>query len=350
MAKKPKAPLLDNIETSVPQFLSANSLHINGLDDFSSSSLYSDDASFWALFDLQKCKKIAVDTAVALIDFGNDFDWKDRGRAMYDCGNYVAFNGDRIVSANFCRQRLCPLCQRRKSLRTYSDFCRILDILGDYRFCHLVLTVPNVKSDELSETLDMMNKCSSRFFKIDEVSRAFCGVARVLEISYNRKNNSFHPHFHCLVAVKKSYFTSRYYLKFDRLRFLWSAVWTFRYDNLNKVPDKKILESNLLDINLLQIHITKADSGALPEIAKYAVKPLSFDASRKERAQVLQALFEAIHGRRMIQTYGVIRDASKKAKISFDECFDIDTNNDVDNSSVVVYNYNHRLSQYEKVM
>lgn len=340
-------PCLDNIETSGTPSNSSEVKHIKAFGDFSEKNLYSDEAFLKAFGDLEECKKLAVDTAVSLIDFGNEFDWKDRGRAMYDCGDNVTFEGSKIVSANFCRQRLCPLCQRRKSLKTYSDFCKILSLLGDYSFLHLVLTVPNVKGDELSETLDYMNKCASRFFKVKEVADAFCGVARVTEISYNKKNNDYHPHFHNLVAVKKSYFTSRKYLKYDTLRFLWSAVWRFRYDNLKRLKDEKIYMSNLLDTEKLQIFITKADANALPEIAKYAVKPLSFEASRKERARVLQTLFEALRGRRLIQTYGVIKDAAKKSKIDF-ESFELDTTA-IEKSSITSYNYNHRLSHYERI-
>ena len=341
-------PYLDNIETSGTHKKTLETLRINGFEDFSEKNVYSDEAFLKAFDNLENCKKLAVDTAISLIDFGNDFDWKNRGKAMYDCGDTVTFEGSKVVAANFCRQRLCPMCQRRKSLKTYSDFCKILSLLKDYSFLHLVLTVPNVKGDELSETLDHMNKCASRFFKIKEVADAFCGVARVTEVSYNKKNNDFHPHFHNLVAVKKSYFTSRKYLKYDKLRFLWSAVWRFRHDNLKRLKDEKIYMSNLLDSEFLQIYITKADTGALPEIAKYAVKPLSFEATRKERAAVLQTLFEALHNRRLIQTYGVIRDAAKTAKISFDECVELDTNI-LDENNIVCYNYNHRLSHYERI-
>lgn len=339
-------PYLDNIETSNTLDFFCKPLHINGSELSDTQKLYSDSELLKVLGDIEDCKKRAVETSTALIDFGNDFDWSDRGWAMYHCGDFVAFEGNKIVASNFCRLRLCPMCQRRKSLKTFSDFCKILDELKDYAFLHLVLTVPNVEGSELSETLDYMNRSSSRFFRVKALQKAFKGVARFTEISYNNKHNNFHPHFHNLIAVKKSYFTSRDYLKYDYLRALWSAVWLNRKKNLSRLSDDKLLLSDLSDSNSLQIFITKADEGALPEIAKYAVKPLMFECSRRERAEILQALYEGIHSKRLVQTYGVIREACRKLKIDFEaDSVELDT---LENSNKIVYNYNHNRSRYER--
>jgi plasmid rolling circle replication initiator protein Rep len=338
-----RSPFLDNIETSGTPQKTLNPLTHKGNGEQNEKNLYTPDLEK-ILSDMEETKRLSVETAVSLLDFGSDV-FKDRARMMYDCGDNVSFSGGKVVAADFCRQRLCPMCQRRKSLKTYSDFCKVLGKLGGFSFLHMVLTVPNVAGDELNETLDLMNGCASRFFKILELAKPFKGVARVTEISYNDKRGDFHPHFHCLVAVKPSYFKSRDYLKYDTLRFLWSAVWYHRHDNLKRLTDEKIKLSNLSDSDLLQVFITKADEGALPEIAKYAVKPLTFKATRKQRAEILQTLFEGLHGRRLIQTYGVIRDAAKSAKVTFDECVELDT---LDKSDIVSYNYNHRLTRYER--
>jgi plasmid rolling circle replication initiator protein Rep len=237
------------------------------------------------------------------------------------------------------------MCQRRKSLKAYSDFCKILNDLKDYSFLHLVLTVPNCKGYELRETLKYMEQCSSRLFKIDKVERAFKGVARCTEVTYNKKHDDYHPHFHCLVAVNKSYFTSRDYLNHKTLRFLWSVLWRIRTDNLRRIKDEKILEYNLLDSDLLQVHITKADEGALPEIAKYAVKPLEMELARKDRAKVLQELYEALKGKRMIQTFGVVKDSAKKCKVDFNDSVESDT---IDKTIKALYHFNYGALHYEK--
>ncbi len=335
--------LLDNIETSgtlqeIPEPLSQNDF-----SDLTTEKLYSD-----TIEDLEKFKKLSYETACALIYFANEIDWKDRGKKIFDCGSAVTLAGKKIVGANFCRIRLCPMCQKRKSLKTYSDFSKILDKLSEYRFLHLVLTVPNVEAEDLKKTIEEMNSCSSRLFAMKDIKRSFVGVARCLEITYNSRTITFHPHFHCLVAVKKSYFTSRTYLKHEYIQHCWSALWCMKHLNLKRLKDEKIIEYELSDIKRLQIHITKADKGALPEIAKYAVKPLVFDSGLlKDRAKVLQSLFEALHGKRMIQTYGIIKDTAKELKIDLNsDVVELDT---LDNKRTRTYNFNYRLMQYEEV-
>lgn len=338
-----RTTLLDNIETSGTDFYPIEVLIDNEFRDLTTEKLYSDTVE-----DLEKFKKLSYETSVALIYFGSDVGFKDRGKKIYNCGSSVTLAGKKIVGANFCRIRLCPMCQKRKSLKTYADFSKILNKLSDYKFLHLVLTVPNVLADELKKTIDDMNKTSSRLFAMKDIKKAFVGIARCLEVSYNDKTKTFHPHFHCLVAVKKSYFTSRLYLKHEYIQHCWSALWCMRHLNMKRMKDDEIIEYDLLDSKRLQVHITKADKGALPEIAKYAVKPLVFDTgSFRDRANVLQNLSEALHGRRMIQTYGVIKDTAKNLKIDLNsDVVELDT---LDGMHTRTYNFNYRLMQYEEV-
>lgn len=326
-------PLLDNIETS-------------GTPAEASQPLISKDIDREALsiFDIEKYKKLTIKTALSLLEHGVYTDWVDRGNKLLACGSEIVFNDGVVISANFCRLRVCPMCQRRKSLKTFSDFKKILASLSGFSFLHMVLTVPNCSGDELRATVERLNATSSRFFRIAEIKRAFKGVARFLEVSYNKTNNSYHPHFHCLVAVNKSYFTSRDYLSQKRLRFLWSVVWRLRNDNLKRTKDSFIEGFNLLDTDLLQLRITKADEGALPEIAKYSCKPLDLSIDDRHRALVIQTLYEALHNKRLVQTFGVFR--------GFD--FDAEGVGDIDNSSFdksnnVVYHYDYALSQYKKI-
>lgn len=332
------APLLDNIETS-----GTHSEPSELLKNIENSSL---DVS---IFEYEKYKKLSITNACALQEFGVHSDWKDRGNKILNCGSELVFNGNKLVSANFCRLRICPMCQRRKSLRTYSDFCKVLDSLGDYSFLHLTLTVPNSYAINLRETIEKMNVCSSRLFRMKELKRAFKGIARFTEVTYNSHAHgaSFHPHFHCLIAVNKSYFTSRDYLSVKLIQRWWSVIWRCRDDNLKRMKDEFIKDFNILQTDLLQIHIRKADKGALPEIAKYALKPLDISLNKRERAGVLQILYQSLHGKRLIQTYGIIKDTLSSLGIDLEnECVELDTD-ELDKTHNVVYNYNYSLSRYE---
>ena len=55
--------------------------------------------------------------------------------------------------------------------------------------------------------------------------KAVKGYFRALEITYSKKRDDFHPHFHCILAVPKSYLSSRVYLKHED----WLNMWRRAY-------------------------------------------------------------------------------------------------------------------------
>ena len=214
----------------------------------------------------------------------------------------------KLTNANFCRERACPQCQKRRSLRVYANTCRVLNFLGDdYSYLHLVLTIPNTQYSELAKTITNLFQKSSLFFKKPELKKAFKGIMRCFEVTYNRERNDYHPHLHCLIAVQKSYFTSRDYIRHEKLRNLWEETY-------QKAP--------------LNLFIEKAYDGvnAIAEIAKYAVKPFELLESDEEKSELLEKIFSALHNRRLIQTYGVISKACRALKIELEESEENDTN------------------------
>nr|CDL66248.1 unnamed protein product [uncultured bacterium] len=278
------------------------------------------------LKDFEKYKKMTVYTGEL---FQKDDYLKERGELIEHCGDFLTFDENKkLCSANFCRQRLCPNCQRRKSLKTYGQIKRLSEYLVSegYEFIHLVLTVRNVDGEQLPDTITDLYTASSRFFSDEEIKRVFKGVLRCLEVSYSKRDCNFHPHLHCLVAVKKSYFKSRYYLKILTIRELW----------------QKHLKADYMP----QCWARKCNEKAIAEVAKYAVKPLDLNLCDSLRLAVLKQLFFALHGRRLIQTYGVIRVSAKKLKIDFDS-------DELSDSEISVseqkntYVYNFKLRKYE---
>ena len=87
----------------------------------------------------------------------------------------------------------------------FAEVLRVVKLLeNDYRFLHLVLTIPNSNDgNELVQAIRLLYKGFSFFMAYKSIRGAFKGVLRCLEISYNYESDSFHPHLHCLVAVNK---------------------------------------------------------------------------------------------------------------------------------------------------
>src|SRR5699024_11497002 len=73
-------------------------------------------------------------------------------------------------------------------------------------FIFLTLTAPNVPADELNDEIKHYNQSFQRLMQRKEVKQIVKGYARKLEITYNEERDDYHPHFHVLIAVNKSYF------------------------------------------------------------------------------------------------------------------------------------------------
>lgn len=350
MTKKAKPPYLDTIETSarVQSSPDVNKIKASELSDEKKLSIALKSMDYYKSLTDNISKTLLLCTTI------DDFVFGDRASKLLGCGTKIFMdNSGTIVSANFCRQRVCPMCQRRRSLKVCAEFHRIMEYL-DCAWLHLVLTVPNCSASELSDLLDTMQICASRLFGMEFIKKAFKGIARCTEVTYNKNSDTYHPHFHCLVAVNKSYFTSRYYIKLDELRRIWTVLVQSAQNGI-KVKnrgDKWIMEQIEgfdPDIEILfQCCISKADEGALPEIAKYCVKPLDIDLQGYDLYEPLHNIFYALHGRRLIQTYGTISAAARSLRVDFDTLDDdgLDEASELDRTNVRCYNWNRQQCKY----
>lgn len=252
--------------------------------------------------DLREHKRYSIDTAkLAALSVWHS----DRAPKILGCGRYVAMqprtetSGWEVVASNFCRLRMCPMCAWRRSLRIYSHMLRVVERLAGYQWLLLTLTVPNVAGGELSGTITELYRSSREFMKLPEL-RGFKGWLRCTEVTYNAERDDYHPHLHFLVAVKPSYFKGKQYVKQDTLQALWQRWWP---------------EVQSLDVRKVR------DCKGVCEVAKYAVKPLEFpegEEAQHEQAAILDTLWSALHGRRLLQSGGVVKDALHDLKIDLE--------------------------------
>ena len=242
----------------------------------------------------------------------------------------------------FCREKFCPTCAKRKSLKAYANGMKLSEALAeDYSFIHLVLTVKNCAADDLRDTIKMMNLKSSALFNSSMCKGVFLGVLRCLEVTVNTDSNEFHPHFHCLVAVRHSYFKSRYYISADKIRYAWA--------DLIGQSDSVIHMSK----------VTQPDK-AIAEICKYCVKP--FDITDvKQAVSFYERLYFSTKHLRYVQSFGVIRETLRKLKIDFEEIKDtfdfeevdlsgFDDITDIIGGGEMVYYYDHDTKRYRKFL
>lgn len=138
--------------------------------------------------------------------------FEERAARMRFCGTFLNMKvcpdcgKSFISSANLCRDRLCPTCSWRLSLKRFAEMCQTMQYItaDDYQKAgFLTLTVKNCKPEDLRHTIEKMSSdwhdlTLSRKFRAKVV-----GWARSLEITYNKRDNTFHPHFHIILLFKE---------------------------------------------------------------------------------------------------------------------------------------------------
>lgn len=192
----------------------------------------------------------------------------NKAQRLAGCSTFLQFkvfpNGEKkLATMNSCHVRLCPICAWRRSLKVYANVIKISDYLHNTKgraFVMCTLTVRNCTPDELNETINVMYQGWNRFNQLKAFKKAFKGYYRALEITRNdnplsKDYGTFHPHFHCLFSVNKSYFTSRDYLSTNTISTMWQESLRLAY-----LP--------LCDMRKIRGTLAKACA----EVCKYSVK------------------------------------------------------------------------------
>ena len=216
------------------------------------------------------------------------------------CGDYVSIKDNKINAAFFCRQRYCPICQWRLSLKVYHEITTIINALNDkqdYQYILMTLTVQNM--DRLAEGITSVLKGFERLCKRRSVKKAFKGYLRTLEITRSEKGQ-WHPHIHCIWVVDSTYWDTAY-IKQQDLIHIWQECVTTEY-----APN--------VDIRMIKGDIYKA----VAEVAKYAVKP--FDLEQElNKAEILAELIQATYKRRLRAMGGVFKDKARELNITLED-------------------------------
>src|SRR5699024_7768737 len=143
-----------------------------------------------------------------------------------ECNTFMMMVADETLEkkkqhrGNTCKNRFCPICAWKKSRKdalALSVMMAYLKQVEKKEFIFLTLTAPNVQADELNDEIKHYNQSYQRLIQRKEVKQIVKGYARKLEITYNEERDDYHPHFHVLIAVNKSYFNqATQYISRDR--------------------------------------------------------------------------------------------------------------------------------------
>lgn len=186
----------------------------------------------------------------------------------------------RLVKGNFCKYRFCPMCQWRMARKV----CR--EVLGRLRtideahngvaLLFLTLTIKNEPITKLNSTVKHLSQAFQRLQQSKQYKDVVYGSVRAIEfLGDNTETGECHPHFHCLLVVPKSYFTSHSYINFEE----WTSLWqrSLRVDyrpiiNVQRVKPKGKMSAIV---------------AAALEVVKYSVTSSDLEKLSKEDFQEL---------------------------------------------------------------
>ena len=249
---------------------------------------------------------------------------------VLDCSTFLEFrlavdNSLKLSNANFCKVRLCPMCSWRRSLKIFGQVSRVMDHVEEnynYKYIFLTLTVKNCYGEDLRDTLDLMTKAFNKMNQRKAFKQAVNGYFRSLEITYNKENDTYHPHFHMILAVDNSYFTqSRIYLSQNDWTELWKSCLKVDY-------------TPVVDVRRIKENKDKDFGKVVAETAKYTVKPEDFlirdeKGNIKENLtdEVVKTLDEALHRKRLTAFGFIFKEVHKELNLDDTEDGDL-TNTD----------------------
>lgn len=258
--------------------------------------------------------------AVALSYYMEEVDLAAAWR-MKRCADRLSFTRDadghmKLRQAYFCRVRLCPMCQWRRSLKMHGQVRQCIEYLTKvrteagqrpYKYVLLTLTVPNCTGQALCSTLDLLQASWKRLQRRAEYLAAIKGNVRCVEITYNRMTDTYHPHIHALLAVLPSYFTGRTYITQDR----WLQIWR----ECTGMPQ----------ITQVDVRKTTGDAAAVAEVTKYATKSMDYlvPGDRDRNIEVVETLLCSCHKRRFAGWGGVLRKAHQALQLDDVETGDL---------------------------
>ncbi|WP_110114966.1 protein rep [Bacillus sp. CGMCC 1.16541] len=253
-----------------------------------------------------------------------------KAERMKDCATQLVFKhtGEalKLYQAWFCKVRLCPMCNWRRSLKIAYHNKRIVETANErenVRWLFLTLTVKNTDAESLSETISDMFNGFNRFTKYKAFKTSVRGYFRALEVTKNRDPQSesfgtYHPHFHVLLCVPPSYFGKNYIKQLE-----WTSLWqkAMKLDYKPIVHIQKVKpKENLNELETYEKKFKKAmkEQNAILEVSKYPVKDTDVIKGNKvtdENVETVLALDNALSYKRLIGYGGLLKEIHKELNL-----------------------------------
>lgn len=284
-----------------------------------------------------------------------------KAERMQQCADTLLFKKSaeklKLFQAYFCKVRLCPMCNWRRSLKIAFHNKQIVEAANqreNLKWIFLTLTVRNVKGKELKVTMDDMTKAWNNFSRYAAFKKSVKGYFRAMEVTKNREKESewygtYHPHFHVLLAVKPSFFTKNYIKQAE-----WTAMWRkamkLDYDPIVHVQRVKAKKESP-DLNEIEQDVKRAveEQKAILEVSKYPVKDsdvIEGNSVTADNVETVLDLDNALAYKRLIAYGGLLKEIHKELNLDDAEDGDLirvgeENADEIANGAVEVMAYWH---------
>ena len=253
---------------------------------------------------------------------------EDMQKRINDCGKFLLFNSakeKRKLGIISCKNRFCPICAYKKSRKDAMKISIIIEeIEKDCKFLFLTLTAKAVTGDNLINEITDYNNSFKRMTELKPYLKLILGYSRKLEITYDRNKTitkemykqkkkyfdslglkvgtlnpdyeKYHVNFHALLAVKKYFFSSRYYIKQD----VWTEMWqkSKRDETGTQVDVKRLDMKNFNKKKAIKI------------LSVFTVKDSDYLKNQKQ----FDIIYNALKDRQLVTFNGIFKESIKKNK------------------------------------
>jgi len=212
--------------------------------------------------------------------------------STYHCNHIILQQGKKFTST-YCKKIWCTNCCRIRTAELTNAYKQPLLDLGKLYF--VTLTIPNVSSKQLKNSIVTMQKSFSRI--VNSMQKKKYNVklngVRKIETTHNEITNTFHPHFHiiqpdlnCAKILQK----------------LW----------LKQFPQATHKAQDITPVS--------QDEQKFIELFKYATKETNAKGQQYS-PEALHTIYSAMEGIRLIQKFGTFKKipTPKQMEISQDE-------------------------------
>lgn len=295
---------------------------------------------------LVKIYKTAREKNINLITDSRLFDLEHCADTLLFAEN--AEGKKKLKSANFCRLRLCPMCQWRRSLKMFGQVQMITDKILERdkstRFLFATFTVKNVDAENLETCINILNNKflylvsrNKTFAPAKKLKQNLLGYLKAVEVTYNTKDKTYHPHLHVIFAVKSTFFK-------NKQNYMTKKEWIELWQQALGVDYKP-----QTDIRAIKSGTAKA----VAEVAKYPVKTAPIlSLPDDEAVEVLKTLTSSLNKKRFVAYGGIFKTVKQELKFQ-----DIETDKDLVNVDIeqqerfnavtaVLFKYNFKFGCY----